>query len=325
MAILHAVLINFAHSDGDAAGLSRWFEQRLAEHASIGDLDGATLYLRVLEALLDVEGPLLTTHFEEHYARALAPLQAPRFAPLPEADRERIERESGEHGVLLRPFLYPGHQANADSHRAVVLCNAGAGTYRELPPADPLARLQLMQHYLAVLEQVVRGFDGLRTHWCRRLAASGEPAFWGEVARRHASETRCLHESRFRVPAAPVAPATGAGPDAANDPLPPSVPIRELRLRLERELSQLSRLRQREAAGAPARPRGARALLAWWHRWRRPPSAGVSPKRPVKRPLPQDFDPAQYLALNADVARSGVDAATHYAQFGHAEGRRYRV
>jgi hypothetical protein len=51
----------------------------------------------------------------------------------------------------------------------------------------------------------------------------------------------------------------------------------------------------------------------------------VSPKRPVKRPLPQDFDPAQYLALNADVARSGVDAATHYAQFGHAEGRRYRV
>jgi hypothetical protein len=325
MAILHAVLINFVHSDGGAAELSRWFEQRLAEHASIGDLDGVTLYLRVLEALLDVDGPLLTTHFEEHYARALPALQAPRLTPLPEADRERIEREVGEHGVLLRPFLYPGYQAKADGHRAVVLCNAGSGTYVELPPADPLARLPLMQRYLAELEQVVNGFEELRSHWCRRLASSGQPVFWNEVARRHASQTRCLHEGRFQMPPAPAELAVGFGPDAANDAQPPSVPIRELRLRLERELSQLSRLRQREAAAAPARPRGARALLAWWRRRSSPQDKAASSKRPARLPVPQDFDPAQYLALNADVARSGVDAATHYAEFGRAEGRRYRV
>jgi hypothetical protein len=41
--------------------------------------------------------------------------------------------------------------------------------------------------------------------------------------------------------------------------------------------------------------------------------------------LPSDFDPAQYLALNADVARTGIDAAVHYAQFGRTEGRRYRL
>jgi ectoine hydroxylase-related dioxygenase (phytanoyl-CoA dioxygenase family) len=40
-------------------------------------------------------------------------------------------------------------------------------------------------------------------------------------------------------------------------------------------------------------------------------------------PLPDDFDPQQYLALNPDVAAAGADPTWHYTVHGRLEGRRY--
>ena len=39
--------------------------------------------------------------------------------------------------------------------------------------------------------------------------------------------------------------------------------------------------------------------------------------------LPAGFDSATYLALNADVAKAGIDASMHYINHGKSEGRRY--
>lgn len=331
MAILHAVLINLTHSESDAATLSQWFEQRLAEHSSIGDLEGVALYLRVIDALLDVDGPLLTPGFEAHYLAALPACAATPMAALPEGDRQRLEREAAAHGLLIRPFLYPGYQSGTERHRAVVLVNHGAGTYRELAPCDPLERLALMQRYLASLQRLTAEFSDLKAHWHARLAASGQPAFWAEVAARHATATREFCRSSFTWRDVPAAVETPLRPTAT---LPPAVPIRELRQRLERELSQLSQLRQAEAA-LPTAVRAERASTsrraAWrrrWSGWWR--ALWTTPTRQRQIPpsaptLPPDFDPAQYLALNADVARTGIDAALHYARFGRTEGRRYRL
>jgi hypothetical protein len=40
--------------------------------------------------------------------------------------------------------------------------------------------------------------------------------------------------------------------------------------------------------------------------------------------VPADFDAERYLALNADVAQAGVDAAEHYLAHGRDEARTYR-
>lgn len=45
-------------------------------------------------------------------------------------------------------------------------------------------------------------------------------------------------------------------------------------------------------------------------------------KAPVR--LPDDFDPAAYLKLNADVREAGVDPVQHYIDYGYAEKRVYR-
>lgn len=330
MAILHAVLINLTHSEGDAADLARWFERRLAEHASIDDLEGLGLYLRVIEALLDLDGPLLTPGFEAHYL-AMLPTCATPMSALPEGDRQRLEREAASQGLRIRPFLYPGYEPLPERHRTVVLVNHGAGTYRELQPAEPLARLRLMQRYLARLQSLTEGFDVLRAHWQQRLAASGQAAFWAEVAARHATSTQPIHDGSFVWR---EAAAGEPAPYRAAAALPPAVPIRELRQRLERELAQLSRLRQVEAAASPAVRGAARRhgaswlnrLAGWWRAWGRPTPPRRS--RLAAEPphtVPADFDPAQYLALNADVARTGIDATLHYTQFGRTEGRRYRL
>lgn len=40
--------------------------------------------------------------------------------------------------------------------------------------------------------------------------------------------------------------------------------------------------------------------------------------------IPADFDPKRYLALHADVERSGIDPAQHYLVWGKQEGRAYK-
>lgn len=40
--------------------------------------------------------------------------------------------------------------------------------------------------------------------------------------------------------------------------------------------------------------------------------------------LPRDFDDANYLALNPDVAQVGMNPRLHYLDYGHSEGRRYK-
>ena len=51
----------------------------------------------------------------------------------------------------------------------------------------------------------------------------------------------------------------------------------------------------------------------------------VAPPPPYVSPLPADFDPAAYLALNPDVRAAGMEAETHFLDAGRSEGRRYRL
>lgn len=324
MAILHAVIINLRHSDSGATELASWFEQRFAEHAALGDLAGMRLYLGILDTLLDSDSAVLTPGFASHYAQRLPALAAIPSSRLPDAERERIERDARESGTLVLPFLYPGFHADAGRHRAVVLCNPGAGTYRELPPCAPLERLALHREALGRLEGLVRSFEALRAFWCARLANSGTEAFWHTVRDQQSADTRLLLSTTF------IAPPLNVGADElpAQEPALARVPVHELRRRIEDQLRELSRLR-RETRARPARSPGHPQRLSWPQRLRSWWSHRAATTRPGTAgpagTLPADFDPARYLALNADVARTGVDPRQHYLRYGRDEGRRYRT
>lgn len=342
-AILHGVLINLAYAAPRPDALAAWFERRLAEHAAINDLAGIALYQAVLDALCATDGELLTPAFDAHYRRVLPQVGGPAMETLSAADFERLlagaapSTGAAGAGERLRvlPFLYPGMPGLADmpaSKAATVLVNQGARSARAVPAAAPSERLAAMRRYLDRLAEFVQRFDALQAHWVARLRASGQAAFWAEVAERHAGRMQPLLDTPFRLHARPPEePATASADTAA----PAAVPVRELRQRLERDLAELARLR-RAQAGLPAGPRppthGASALQRLARRLgealaRTTAPSGDDRRRaaPPSTSLPADFDPAQYLALNQDVARTGVDPVAHYRRYGRAEGRRYRV
>jgi SAM-dependent methyltransferase len=71
-----------------------------------------------------------------------------------------------------------------------------------------------------------------------------------------------------------------------------------------------------------------RVTYGFWRGWAWDTVRGQHPQDMIilarLNELPADFDPQRYLALNADVASTGVDPAMHYFAFGRNEGRRLK-
>lgn len=321
MAVLHAVLTNLHHAANPAEDYVRFFEQRLAEHAAIDDLHGLALYTQVLEDLLDPGSPLLDLGFEEHYQRQLPRWVHPAQLPLSEDDRVRLLAEPGPSGErLLLPFAYPGyHPRDGAVAREVWLHVPSASLAWPLPEAPARQRLALQRRGLQALHAWLDRFDELRTHWSSRLQASGRPAFWQAVHERCAGRTVRLHRAEPGWPTA-APPASAARPAwraATSEPAQASVA--ELREHLNHELVQWRLMRERAERDRKPR-RGRWSWARWW-----PRRASAAKGDAEAGALPIDWDPRQYLALNVDVARSGIDPATHYLKHGRVEGRRYRT
>jgi hypothetical protein len=333
MAILHAVLINLQHAADDAASHARFFEERLYEHAAIGDVAGLSVYLQVLLTLVDADSAVLTPKFAVHYADTLPRLNAavPPAQRLNRAERERIEKQAREAGKRVLPFLHAGYHRPAAA--AVLLVNPSRGEAHEIGPTPFAAKAELMRRYVRALATFEAQFDALRTHWSARLQASGTEAFWAEVQAQQAALTRPLATFR-REPAVrePVEIGRHSAPAGVALPDPGPLPLTELRDRLEREWRALARLRTgigREAdpiaEGAATKPAAPHGGGVWWPWFSRAFGRRAQPEKPAApTALPADFVPEDYLALNADVAHAGFDAATHYLRFGRREGRRYQ-
>lgn len=323
MAILHAVLTNLRHADNPAEDYVRFFEQRLVEHAAIDDLHGLALYTQVLQDLLDEDSALLAEDFEQHYRRQLPRWSHPAQQALSEVDRLRLVAERGAAGERrLLPFVYPGyHPHHPGEAREVWLHVPSARAAWPVTPAPAAHRLALHQQGLRDLHSWLERFDALRAHWGARLQASGTRDFWRAVHGRCAGQTARLHAAdpgpigADELPAATTQERWITGEAAAD------ATIGEVRERLSQEVAQWQALRER-AEREQKRRRGPWPWAAWWRR-RAAPSRAEAEAGAVA--LPMDWDPRQYLALNADVARSGVDPAAHYLRFGRREGRRYRA
>lgn len=287
MAILHGAVINLVYSANGADEFLGFFEARLREHAALGDLAGLALYRQVVEDLLDPDLPLLEGGFERHYQARLPAVGAPMpVLPAPELERLRARAREGQ--LRLLPWLYPG-PVTAGDERPTVLWQEEAGRARALPEVSASERLQALQSAIEALLRLGAGLEACRVRWQDRLRASGERGFWQARHAQHADAWRPLRQADW------VAPP----------------PLREVAWR---------RLPAAPVAAAPA-PVPAPPRPALWRRWwpSRRTAAADTPSR-----LPPDFDPPTYLALNADVARSGVDPARHYLRYGRLEGRRYR-
>eukprot|EP01036_Dinobryon_divergens_P049847 gene49847-66777_t len=184
MAVMHGMLINLAYSSNTADDYGAFFEQRMVEHAALDDLEGLSLYLGILEELLDVDSVLLTPAFTAHYRQALQHLNGIGLAPLHEAERERLSqaaepvprRGSQPTRPALLPFIYPGYHPRSNGtevapepvSRPVVLHNPAARVARIAAAVPPHERLDLQARFIQALLRWHKDFPTLSAHWRQR-------------------------------------------------------------------------------------------------------------------------------------------------------------
>lgn len=306
MAILHGIIINLSYSTSDASFYTRFFEERLYEHACLDDLVGIRLYRDVLAELLNPQSQVLTAEFQHHYLAKLKELGSVKFMKIPERDRDHFEERARENKTLLVPFVYPGYQKDARKARNVVLINHSAKAYRELPAVDLTEKASLTAEFVQCIAQLDQRFSQVRAQWQQRLKATGLESFWADIQQRYAAETREIYATT-RDLAACVARVKQAGQAA---------PTATILSGSVTESPRISKYRTTVTTAVAGKAVNASAST------KQLPITVAG--NPLMNGLPADFDPEYYLVINADVKEAGLDPVQHYLNFGRAEGRIYR-
>lgn len=357
MAILHGVIINLTYGEHGADFYTRFFEERLYEHASINDLVGMKLYRDIVAELVDPESQVLTNGFQSHYLARLKQLGAIRSMRLPNPDIAAFERRARESNVLVVPFVYPGYQKDISRYRSIVVINHSARTFREIPASSFAEKAALNQEFVALIGELEAGFDKLRERWQQRLKEASASQFWQGIVEQYATQTRDILNGKRQ---------SSDKTEGADDVLTHAVVTDVARIKSQKTRSSVSTAKsaasparlQKSSGAATGSLAAANTVFA---QSAIKPSLGAAADRLPEADkamrgkgalafsadaaelgideeatafseqdasgdsLPIDFDPDIYLHINSDVQGADVDAATHYLQWGRKENRRYRL
>jgi hypothetical protein len=311
MAILHGVIINLSYSSSGAEFYTRFFEERLYEHASLDDLVGMRLYRDVLAELLNPQSQVLTAEFQHHYLAKLKELGSVKFMKIPERDRDHFEERARENKTLLVPFVYPGYQKEARKARNVVLINHSAKAYRELPAVDLTEKASLTAEFAEYIAQLDERFKQVKAQWQQRLKATSLESFWADIQQRYAAETREIYATTRNLAACVARIKQGALSDSL-------MPL------LRGTVTETARSNKARAPAATTGSVGVKTNGAYENKAAQHATASATSSANPAAGLPADFDPEYYLVINADVKEAGLDPMAHYLNFGRAEGRIYK-
>jgi GT2 family glycosyltransferase len=320
MAILHGIIINLGYSTQGPEYYERFFEQRLAEHLSVNDLEGVRIYLTILEDLTAEDSPVLTLDFQAHYLDRLKRLASRGWTALTPGQVPAFERAIRDRDGLIVEFVYPGYHGQADRASRIVLHNTLARAYREVPAVAAAAKAELLRDYAARLASFTNDFERISERFRLRMKESARPEFWTAIRSRYAAEVNEL--------------TRGARPRASDAVGSDSIPViveraslatlRQVRALADAGLRRAASVVQSDGgAGRPSLPPQAAGLLGRLRhvvrRWRYKRAR----RRATPWDLPTGFSGERYLQLNPDVRHAGIDPVGHYMLHGRLEGRQY--
>jgi GT2 family glycosyltransferase len=297
MAILHGVIINLTYSEHGADFYTRYFEERLFEHASIDDSFGIKLYREILVELINPKSAILTAEFQSHYLAKLKDFSSIKVTKISEVDRVFFEQKAIEKNFLLLPFVYPGYQNEAKNFRSVVLINHSDRAYREIQPLKPVEKALQLREYADLIKRFAESFDAIRAHWQNKLKNSSVEAFWQMV---HDSYSDSTHEIFL---AHKISISESAVSQLSSSSMQEIGSVRNL------NLHKSLRTETVKSTSADVKSYNVENSLFDFE----------------DDKLPADFDPEMYLHINSDVKDSNFDPELHYIKHGRREGRRYRV
>lgn len=328
MAILHGIIINLGYSTQGPEYYERFFEQRLAEHLSVNDLEGAGIYLTILEDLTAEDSPVLTLDFQAHYLGRLKRLASRGWTVLLPAQVAVFEQAIRERHGLIVEFVYPGFHGRADKSSRIVQRNTLARAYREVPAVPAVAKAELVRDYGARLATFTTGFERIADRFRTRMKESARPEFWAAIRSRYDAQVREIARGARTKVAVPK----------DNDSIPVIIERATLaNLRRVKSLADAGLRNAARVAGVSQASHGEMAsesrgqvsrrratgilggLRAAISRWR----YAAARRNAAPGDLPTGFSPERYLLLNPDIRSAGIDPVGHYLLHGRFEGRRY--
>lgn len=282
MAILHGLIINLQYGGDRLEDYIDFFEKRIAEHGSVGDNLGLTVYTEILKTLTQ-ENRVFELDFQSHYLEKfkffkdleshyqyLSPFIVQQIRAKQGQIPQVIDRNANPQGILVVPFIHMGNQSHL-KFQSVLLHNPHSQLYYQIDMEDIAGKRNLIEiksEYYKLLAMLIENFDRIVASWKSKMDKTQTEEFWVDIHAKYQRESNMLSYS-----------------DTVNtEETEVHIDFPEL----EDESSQVYIQSENDMG----------------NEW-----------------LPPDFDPARYLKLNPDVAEAGKDATKHFLLYGRYEGR----
>jgi GT2 family glycosyltransferase len=332
MAVMHGIIINLTYGEHGADFFTRFFEERLCEHALIGDIVGIQLYMDILSELVNPVSSLLTPDFQSHYVSRLKSYSQLKMTLISERDRAAYEKKARENKILIVPFVYPGLNKDTGRYQSVILFNQSARAYREVSQASFSMKADAMQKYLDLLRRFSEHFDEVQEFWQARLKQSATRQYWDVIKEKYhdvtkeisrsekeqgCSDTLNLDRATFEAQEKSYRQQHHLWKDTEASILKAEISTYQLGLEQARKRGLIKR--------NSIKRMNRKKLTGLFGNLLNTLGKGKGNEQIDLSTLPADFDPVAYLNINKDVKAEGVDPAIHYVKFGRQEGRKYRV
>jgi GT2 family glycosyltransferase len=333
MAIMHGVIINLKYGEHGADFFTRFFEERLCEHALIDDTVGIQLYMDIITELVNPATGVLSPDFQDHYVPRLKGYSALKMVRIPERDRDAYEKKARENKMLLLPFVYPGLHKDAGRYKSVILINKSTKAYREVTPTEFSAKADAMQKYLELLRRFSEHFSEIKEFWRERLKQSESRKYWDMIRDKYRESTREISLSKKEFCSFDTLNCDRVSFEAQEKSYKEQqylwkVEANRLKTEMYAYQGELKRARgrgtkQQQGDMLMNSKKLAGLFGKLLHGVGKRSKAFETADEVDLSTLPADFDPAMYLHINSDVQEAGIDARVHYLKYGRQEGRRY--
>lgn len=285
MAIMHGLMINLSYGGDQLKDYIDFFEKRIADHSSVGDDLGLTVYAEILKTLTQ-DTSVFELDFQSHYLdkfkffkqlgnhyKYLSPFIIEQIHAKHGEIPQTSDQKAKPQGTLIVPFIHMGDRSHL-KFQSVLLYNPHSQLYYHIDMENLDHRRKLIQkksEIYQVLATFIEKYDIIVNNWVTKMTRTQQENFWVEIHQKYQQESVLLSSSHYSESEEVKAAEVSVIPQDS-----------------EAESSEIY-MQSENDIGSEF--------------------------------LPEDFDVAGYLKLNKDVAEDGQDAIRHYLLYGRYEGR----
>jgi GT2 family glycosyltransferase len=174
MSALHFIIINLKYADLKSRNIINFIEKRWSEHKSIGDFNGAELYVLVIESVVNKNPGLLNIGYVSYYKQIIE-----KYARI-KAENIQFSSEGKRDADLFPNMFYPGKCSRVQKTNKYLLEPLSNKYY--LKKTNVYSEWKLLeQRKTSALKAIKRSYNTLKQYWSLQLESTFKHDFWEKI------------------------------------------------------------------------------------------------------------------------------------------------